>query len=259
MHNAAAGAPEEQHATNLEEDAERVEGNDVLGRVAAGTKHSNVVLDAHLVVEHAVLEASEETDRAARRVDRLERMPVVHGLEGAKLARVQHRGELVYRHRPLNVCAGDGVAERELVVHRVQQEVTACVRSVEDHVEVRLEVRSEHLPRREVCLLEDARRVFLVRAHVVVAIEDEYRLFVEAQRVEHRPVVRLYAEVVDEVEHLVELQRAAVVHGEHVLEHVSLDVHVFAQLEDDVLDEAYVQEREVASVSCCAAAAYRDI
>jgi hypothetical protein len=70
-------------------------------------------------------------------------------------------------------------------------------------------------PCRRVRMLEDARRVLFARAHAVAALEHEHRLLVEAERVEHGSVVCLDAEVVDEVEHLVELQRAAVVHAEN--------------------------------------------
>jgi hypothetical protein len=55
----------------------------------------------------------------------------------------------------------------------------------------------------------------------------------------------LYAEVVDQGQHLIELQGTVFLRSEHLLEDVVLHVHVPTDEEDDVLDQAYAQHGQV--------------
>ena len=74
VHDAAARAPEDVEPAYVQQHTEHVDGCDVGARVAARTENSAVVLNTHLVIEHAVFQPAAQTYRAPSRVYGLQRV-----------------------------------------------------------------------------------------------------------------------------------------------------------------------------------------
>ena len=93
---------------------------------------------------------------------------------------------------------------------------------------------------------ENVGGVHFARTHPVAPLPGEQRLLVQPSGMKQSVVIRMYAEVVDQTCDLVELQGVPAVNAEYFLEYVILHAHVMPDEKDDVLDEAYPQDGEVA-------------